>query len=85
MCPACLVTILMAGVGTAGGASALLWSTRRRKLAKPSSADAEPPSATFKEWVASVVSLEEALRATDNAPGAITGSEPRIGRMTGRA
>jgi hypothetical protein len=62
MCPACVVTLLM--VGTAGGASALLWSTRWRKKAKPSGATLGPPTATFKEWVASVVSLEEALRAT---------------------
>lgn len=61
MCPACLATMLMAGVGTVGGASALLWFKRRRK-AKPYSASSEPPSATFKEWVAAVVSLEEALR-----------------------
>ena len=62
MCPACLVTILAAGVGTVGGASALLWAKRRK--AKPPTPDLEPPSASFKEWAAAVVSLEEALRAT---------------------
>ena len=62
MCPACLVTILAAGVGTVGGASALLWAKGRK--AKPPTPNPEPPSASFKEWVAAVVSLEEALRAT---------------------
>jgi len=68
MCPAGLVTILMVGVGTAGGASALLWSRRRRKNSKPSAANAGPPTASFKEWVAAIESLEEALRATGNSP-----------------
>ena len=82
MCPACLVTILMAGVGTAGGASALLWAKRRK--AKPPIPNPEPPSATFKEWVTAVVSLEEALRATGSAPGAITGSGPRASSISER-
>jgi hypothetical protein len=77
MCPACLVAMLMAGVGTAGGASALLWSRRRRRAqAKPSRANPEPPSATFKEWVAAVVSLEEALRASSPQLTARGGSHP---------
>ena len=83
MCPACLVTILVAGVGAAGGSSALLWAKQRKK-AKPPIPSPGPPSATFKEWVAAVVSLEEALRATGNASGAIAGSGPRASSMNER-
>ena len=82
MCPACLVTILAAGVGTVGGASALLWAKGRK--AKPPTPNPEPPSASFKEWVVAVVSLEEALRATGNAPGAITGSRLPASSMSER-
>ena len=58
MCPACWPMIVAAG----SGAGLLLWFRRNRK-AKPDRSS-EPSSATFKEWVAAVVSLEEALRAT---------------------
>ena len=52
MCSAGLLTIFAAG--TAGGASGLLW--RRRQRAKPPSLPPEPPSATFKEWIAAIES-----------------------------
>ena len=58
MCPACWPVIMAAG----SGAGLLLWFRRNRK-AKPDRSP-RPPSASFKEWVAAVVSLEEALRAT---------------------
>jgi len=58
MCPACWPAIVVAG----SGAGLLLWF-RRNRQAKPDRSSG-PPTATFKEWVAAVVSLEEALRAT---------------------
>jgi hypothetical protein len=65
MCPACLSTIVGAGVGSAGAAGALLLWFQQRRKGKCHRASG-PPSASFKEWVAAVCSMEEALRATNN-------------------
>lgn len=57
MCPACLTKIFGAVAGPAAGrAGALVLLWWRCKLAKPV---AEPPSATFQEWIAAIVAEEE--------------------------
>lgn len=62
MCPACLTEIFGAVAGpAAGGAGALVLLWRLCKSAKPM---AEPPSATFEEWIAAIVAEEEVLAST---------------------
>ena len=61
MCPACLAAVLVALGGSAVGVVALVWLRRRRPAEK------EPPSATFKEWIASVVAYKEAEAAQAGA------------------
>jgi hypothetical protein len=55
----------------AGGAGALALLWQRRKSAKPT---AEPPSATFQEWIAAIVAEDEEQRE-DPGVSTVRGSE----------
>jgi hypothetical protein len=59
MCPACLTAILGTVAGSAGGVGLLVWFRRHSKAKQ----QAVPPSASFHEWVAAVISLEKSLGA----------------------
>jgi len=60
MCPACLTKIFGGVAGpAAGGAGALVLLWRRCKSAKPM---AEPPSATFEEWIAAMLQKRKSWR-----------------------
>lgn len=59
MCSARLTQMLGVVVGcAAGGAGAVAWLGRRHRSAMQ---PIEPPSPTFKEWVAAIVSSEDSV------------------------
>ncbi|MFL6436530.1 MAG: hypothetical protein ACJ71Q_03040 [Terriglobales bacterium] len=73
MCPACLTPVLGTVAGSAGGAGVFAWLTLHHRLAKQ---QAEPPSATFQEWVDALLSEKEAPQEPAKSAAVFIQREP---------